>query len=473
MDQVSPYALSGVSESIDHAAEFADALDRFAREWGPDEVLWAALPQIHLIARSTLDEPHLTASKRPLELRDRLEKVLRHSAPGHGPELFSLDKCLFVSTSIQHRRVIDPVIATISAGRPAPVASSHLAPPSLRAVYTVVSHARHIARSLYQFLYRDGLILREEAYEAVLQASLLTLRARRTLQLHRPRLLVIATQHGNAVRAVLSAANQLAIPSVYVPHAPVADNRFYRDLPVSVALLRGPREVDFYVSSGAARNRLDVVGDPMIQPHHPVPSHQNGTLLYAPSPHSERLLKSQVRLIEEGAPGDVEVSPHPRMDGEALSRMCPANWTLAVRTSTYERMVSGTISAVVLANSGVGLEALYLGLPVVDLHHPGSNERYPYLLDAEVVSIRDSSGLERACAELVHSPHAATSRRLYSRSWRVKEGPEAATGIAHSLAMHATSLEWSPPILDGWAERSSWPWLPDSGVPGTRRDVAD
>ena len=65
-------------------------------------------------------------------------------------------------------------------------------------------------------------------------------------------------------RALVLAAREAGIATVYIPHAPVISDARLVDLPVDYAGLRGPAEVDHYESLGAPGKRLTVVGNPAM-----------------------------------------------------------------------------------------------------------------------------------------------------------------------------------------------------------------
>jgi transglutaminase-like putative cysteine protease len=106
----------------------------------------------------------------------------------------------------------------------------------------------------------------------------------------------------------------------------------------------------------------------------------------------------------------------------------------------------------VQASSGAGLEALQLGIPLIDLRFPGEPPNYPYLADSRIPSVAAADDLREAVAAARRSPPAEREElRAIAGGW-VAAGGEAATraGAAALERMVATGARESP-VWDAWA----------------------
>lgn len=90
----------------------------------------------------------------------------------------------------------------------------------------------------------------------------------------------------------------------------------------------------------------------------------------------------------------IKVSLHPRMRSHAYRRMFPSAWEI-IGTQTHSPICDGMAKAVVQHGSGVGLEALSMGLDVIDLCHPQDRPNYPYIIEPYVQIVHDVSSLQR------------------------------------------------------------------------------
>ena len=74
--------------------------------------------------------------------------------------------------------------------------------------------------------------------------------------------------------------------------------------------------------------------------------------------------------------GPVEVCVHPRADRVAIAAVLPDGWTIGPTTTTRERLEAGDVAVVIQRASGAGLDALWMGIPVVELVDPGRPSNY-------------------------------------------------------------------------------------------------
>ncbi len=377
--------------------------------------------------------------------------VVRAVTPGRGPTLIAAADFVCISTSVQTARVLEPIAAAGKGERLAPTPRwPALGPAQLR---SAVLRSTAVARWLELKATAAGLVLPADLADVLLRTAIQLERSHRFFDGSHVRSVVVASQHNAATRAVLLAARRKGIPSVYVPHAPVADNRFYLDLPVSMAVLRGPAEADWYVRHGVDADGLRVGGDPSVTGWPPLCAPSRSDVVFAPSPHRDQRLTRTIDLLAEVLPRGVEVCPHPRMDREQLRRQCPSNWSMSPVPSTNRRLAEVGASMVIQDGSGVGLEALAMGIPVIDVCPHGTRPNYPYLNSGLVSVVADGEELRLAVERAGEERAQAAERMTFARSWVAIGGGEAATACAAAIREgrgdgQATS---SPVLLDGWA----------------------
>lgn len=291
--------------------------------------------------------------------------------------------------------------------------------------------------------------------DLIAQTAVLLQRARKLFSsTNCPQVLVIGTQHGAAIRALVRAAHEAGRTRiVYLPHAPLARNPWYHDLPVHWALLRGPAEEIVYRQLGVVEGRVCSVGDPSVRASGRHRCVSEGTqVLYAVSVDDARSLSADISVIAEAGCQGVDVSMHPRLRNRSdLMRLLPREWTINPLPSTYERMLTSGPAAVIQHSSGVGLEALSLGLPLVDLCNPGRLPNYHYLSGPEVNVVSSSAGLSAVLRSVQTDERSAERRRAYAADWISSVGDDAADGAVLRLL---EILERPVPddlLLDGWA----------------------
>jgi hypothetical protein len=238
-----------------------------------------------------------------------------------------------------------------------------------------------------------------------------------------------------------------------MPHAPVANNPWYHDLPMHWALLRGSAEKTVYENLGSDPNRVRLIGDPSFEAATskstiPVSEHR---VLYAVSAEDENSLSGDVCLVTDAGCREVVVSMHPRLRGRAdLQRLFPKNWAINELPSTYQLMISRPPVAVIQHGSGLGLEALSLGLPVIDICNPGRSPNYHYLNSPLIPSVSTSDQLRNVIAEVDLRPEAKRERRMYANRWVGATGEEAAIMAARAISEIVDSAVPSSVLLDSW-----------------------
>jgi hypothetical protein len=281
----------------------------------------------------------------------------------------------------------------------------------------------------------------------------LQLAARQVTDLE-PKRVVLATQHGLQARAMILRCRVAEIPTVYVPHAPLANNRVYRDLPVDLAALRGPREVDVYGGLGADRSRLYDIGDPGFPASRWDLHSPDGLVLVAPSPWQRDEVARFMRTAEEGIPGPYVVCPHPASDRDELRRLTPPRATIADRR-TLEVIAAGC-RALVQHSSGVAVEAMLLGAPVVELSVDDSPASYFAIAEPHVRRATDGSSLRQVLQTIDDEGRDSRSEatRAWAREWVSCAGDEATERLRSVLQQ---DFRAGDPL------RSEWP-LPTVGA---------
>jgi len=284
------------------------------------------------------------------------------------------------------------------------------------------------------------------------QMEFLLLRASQILDLVRPSAVVIANQHTPKHRALISAARHSGIPTVYLPHAPMATNRQYADLPVDYASAFGIGEVEALRSLGADTSRVRVCGNPSVDVSQPASRRHLASrqlrIVAAPSPIRTELLQWFFSAIRSAYGDDFDVCLHPRLRSRSIKHLVGANTNVieGSRTADYIRNMN---CIMIHMNSGVGLEAQALGVPTINLIRPEMSPNYYYLCEDSAVTASSDSDLEGAIEGIAKVLEAnGPGRSTPVDRWLGATGEEAEIEIGKLLA--ASTVQVSP-ILDGWA----------------------
>ena len=273
--------------------------------------------------------------------------------------------------------------------------------------------------------------------------------ARRFFEAHRPRKLVAPTQHSVPARAALVAAQAAGVPTVYVPHAPIANNRIYRDLPFDHAALRGPLEVDYYADLGADRARLHVVGDLSLSIRADSSPCPDGPIVVAPSPWEAPRVEKFIAMVDAGIKQPFVVCPHPRTDVPHMRQLLPERAHLVEGERTVDVIARGC-RAVVQNSSGVAVEAMLLGAPVIEVPASGQPPSYLAITEPYVRVATTPAEVQQAVSTL--SPgarlHHVEQARTWVRGWTAHTGTEAEAQLRDLLDW---DLRPSGALLDEWA----------------------
>jgi len=358
-----------------------------------------------------------------------------------------------LADTTNHRRVLDPLVVALCdrsgtsprSGRAAAARRSHL---------RFTADAVDLARAVRAAARRGRVpVDSTEVLRRSLGAARALARARAFFEAP-PAALVVASQAAPHVRAFLWEARRNGVPSVYVPHAPVARTRTYQDLPVDFAALRGDAEVEWYRQLGA-RDGLSVVGNPAIASLEQPQIDLDGPALLATSPQEAGRLRAVIEMAEAAATAvqaDIVVAPHPRQDVAELNRLCPASWTIAPTGSTLELLRAGPW-CVMQSSSGVAWEALALGLPTVELSPDGSPPAYPVITPPAVAITADH---DAAIGALLDARRAACDpqRRgeltAHAHRWCATVGTRATEALVEVVDAAVKNGARRSQLLDAW-----------------------
>ena len=414
-----------------------------------DDLAWIGLPTLAALFQNRGLDP---VAVQPLD-PERRRSLIERSHPASVGEWSTASDLLLVAQTENQRRVLGPIAQCLGPIDPVPEADP---PPALDRDLTV--RAVELADDLIASAQAAPIELPGEPivlYRTMLRAARALVACRAMLEAVQPKGVVIASAHSNAPRALALAARHAGLPSAYVPHAPLIANLQLADLPVDVAALRGPLEVERYEVAGARADGLVAIGNPAGPPPAAAPAQGEGEGLaaFALPTDDEWALERLVELVHAGLGDEVVASPHPRADRERLAELLPAGWTVWDRP-TAELLQHG-VPALIQASSGAGLEALQLGIPLIDLRFPDAPPNYPYLADPRIPSVAGADELREAVAAARQLPPAQRAElRELARGWVVTEGEEAALAGAAELQRLVAAGQRDEPVWDSWSATS-------------------
>ena len=283
-------------------------------------------------------------------------------------------------------------------------------------------------------------------HHLLMEADVLLAIMRHLLRQTNPRLVAIASQNQPSLRALISAASERRIPTMYVPHAPVADDPIYADLPCDLAVLRGEGEIEWYRRKGADPDRLTVGGNPSLSLPDDVGSEEHPPIL-AISPWYDVELADVIARVTEATSEEVCVAPHPLSDVPEVQRLIPAHWSIYRGGRTFD-LLTRVDAPIMQVSSGLGLEALLIGRKVIQLDFTGAPRLYPYICEPYVRCVADAGELAAALAE--DPSQSRRERQQWASRWSSPTGSAAVEACRRSLeyAQHLTPTGFA---LDGWA----------------------
>lgn len=410
--------------------------------------VWSTIPEVSI--RMTMEPEAEILNESALKVWPRT--LGRGLVKRLGPRLTRVGPIAFVSTSVQTDRVLRAIKRQLQeaiGSREAPYFLPAIGPGEVVASWASARRSLVDYRSWF-----EAHSLKEPSglLEELTKVDIVRRRTQRaTFRSDGIRVLVVASQHNASTRAVLAAANASGeVATCYVPHAPVADNSQYRDLPVHVALLRGDAEVEFYLSLGADdRGRLRTVGLPghKMSTEDRIPTADH--FVYAASPRAEEVLRSDVDVIS-AIDVPVEVCLHPRSSPSAGLGIFPSHWTVHPPGPTLPFLWKHGARAVIQHGSGLGLEALASGAEVIDLCPFGDSPNYPYLAEPHAQIVGDAEEFAAAVNALSRRKSSSDARRAFARSWMSVTDTPASVRASDELMQIAEAEVPSGPLLDGW-----------------------
>jgi len=451
--QSAAVSLPSQDEALERSAVTRRVVGDFCRSRSEDplaHIMWLLAAKLE--PRSGA-EGHVPQAGRTASAARRLAKDLRQRARPTRPDFFSGGDVLFVVESENQRRVLAPVAASLGATM-RPVAGA----VAWREQRRLSAHALCLARELSADLSAAGAappIAARTWYAFARDAGHAFGYARALFREGTIRAAAVASTHGGPPRALVAAAREAGVPSVYTPHAPLLRDLEVIDLPVDYAALRGSGEVEHYAGFGVERRLLAVAGDPsMARPAEPPPLARGLDAVFAPSPDPQPRIAAMVAVIAAATSEPVTVSPHPRSDVDFLRQVMPHSWSVWQRR-TLELLEQGP-PVVVQHSSGVALEALQLGLPTVELTFPGGRPAYPFIREPYVVPASNSVEL-RAALEQAHTTDSSRRDELlkWARHWVARTGDDAAAHIGALIDEAKRVGPRAQPIWDAWAAKRS------------------
>ena len=260
------------------------------------------------------------------------------------------------------------------------------------------------------------------------------------------RTLLVSNQHLSGHRAALNFSHNHDASTLYVPHAPVASNDLYHDLPVNLAALRGDLEVDYYGELGSLRSQLHSVGNPAVPPLAPPPQ-LDGPIVLALSAWSQDRMQAVMRLVRDGigARANIVVAPHPRNSRREVRRFLPDGWSLH-SGRTLDLLKQGP-RLLIQNSSGIAWEGLYLGIPTIQIQVDDEAPNYPLISDPFVPTVRSAQELH----ETIMAPAKEVDRadlRDWAHRWCAEVGVVAAKRIVDVIEDMPEEAEL---ILDAWS----------------------
>ncbi|MHA3684247.1 hypothetical protein ACXR2T_09165 [Leucobacter sp. HY1910] len=283
---------------------------------------------------------------------------------------------------------------------------------------------------------------------------------------------LISSQHSPIMRALAAAAREQQVPVVYVPHAPVATNGAYLDLPVTYAGLRGEGERDFYAERLLVEsNALDTVGnlasDVLAAPMPDIDLTGPGVL--ALSPHPEATIRSIVEAVAGEEMGPMVIAPHPRSDRAVIDALLPTGWAVYEGDRTLDLLRTGP-PFLFQFSSGVAWESAALGIPTATVRLSEDAVNYPFLEDESVYpAIRRAADATSFAQRARRGEIDRVALREHALRWCEHDGAAARNALAQLLDRVRSQGAAGRPaqIHDGWGKAGvalSGSWLADTPV---------
>lgn len=391
-----------------------------------ERLVWCLLPQVE---HGSIPEPTILS-------------VLSQGLRGLGipPPVWvaRTDGVSFISLTKNQERALGPIVRVLSRGVFAPyrAASSwqrRLFPVARDAALRLVRHSGQPYQSLLTMTLH--LVSRAATAEQIGSGS---------------DVLVVSNQHSADCRLFIASAIENGTGVVYIPHAPVARNASYADLPSHFAGLRGRGEISYYEALDVPAEQLSTVGNTMVALESEWPSlSPDGPVVLALSPTSEGLVPHAAEGLAE-LDVQVRVVPHPGMDSKEVRALLPKRWEMH-ETMTVDVLREGGMAGLIQRSSGVAWEALYLGVPVIDLGIP-SEVNYPVIAEPHVVfAAGDVGGAIEKARERCRDEGFRESARQWAAYWCKTTGTHAVDESVR-LIKYAKNHPREQLLLDAWRE---------------------
>lgn len=431
-----------------------ELLDEFVAEQR-DELAWIVAPFLYTMV-FLAHQPRSLGSGHPAArwARRWARTALVYSGRrGRRMELVRSGRALFTFSTDNEWRVVDPVIEALKqrgqrlrqvSARPRSTSVQRRAMG--RANQLAAELGKRVADSELPFGYGESTIEYSLIGAARDQAVI-----REELDRDPPDVVVATAFDIPYARALALEARRRGIPSLLIPHASMLTPVRLRDLPFDQVALRGESEVAWHQEQGADSARLAVIGNPALAPDPigmTVP--KEGPVVLAPSPDGEEVLRTLIECLE-GIEGEVVLAPHPAHDRAELTSMLPAGWRLWPGR-TYDLLREGA-TAVVQYSSGVGLEAMLLGIPCLELALFGRPPTYPFLDHAFVERVAEGVALPAAldrARQRSATPQGRGELRDWARSWCAAAAADATQGAVEEIFATAEAGPYDGPVRDAW-----------------------
>ncbi|HEX3905127.1 MAG TPA: hypothetical protein VH853_19995 [Polyangia bacterium] len=439
-------------------------IDAFVAEHADADLVWTAVPVVRTqyVLHRLGGLAQMDGSRRMRIAAWRLAKLSRALLRRNASESYLLvSGVLFAFATENQRRSLAPVFA-VASGKARPEFPLDIRPSAvgLRRLATIATkHARELSELLSQagVGHPGGEIAIHRAFQNSARCIAV---AQATIDRRAPTAVVVATNHSPQARALARVSRLAGVPSVFLPHAPMLMDIGLRDLPFDYAALRGACEAGWYAAGGTDKSQLGVVGNPALSPSPILAAIPNDApVVLATSPDHRFVIQEMIGAIASKTTRPVVLAPHPRQTERSLGTALPPGWS-CWRGRTYDLLRSG-VATLVQYSSGVALEGMLLGVPVIELDLLGDGPSYPFLKSKLVSAVRSTQDLPKALeASALRCDDSAYREQLVTvaRGWCDAAGAEAAERAWRFIGHARAEGVHSVPVLDTWGR---------ANVPGT------
>ena len=425
-------------------------LDGLRADYGSEPLAWIALPTLAVLGRPRALERHPPHRVRPEQIPNLREPRRGQASPSwsvHGD-------CLFLASTVNQRRVLEPVWGQFGPQR---TRDSVRVEPDADRADELAASAEELAEGFIVAAKGERFQLPlapKRLYRQLFSCAHAFAHFEAALRALAPRAAIVATTHSAHARALVLAAREAGIATVYIPHAPVISDARLVDLPVDYAGLRGPAEVDHYEALGAPAERLAVVGNAALSERDPELTKQRlREPVLATGADDPEALRATIELAHSVLGERCVLSPHPRTDRDLLRELMPDGWRLWDER-TFD-LLQRDPPALIQNSSGVALEGLKLGIPTIELSFPKAEPNYPFLRDPPVLFASNTEQLRRAlrrARRLRRWPWRRKRLLEWSEKWVSATGEAAATATTELVELAAaTGPHPDGPIWDAWS----------------------